>query len=61
MAYQPVVGRGAIAFVMGGVVVALAVLVWYLVAADGGNPFSRTPAGPSITIELPAVSVRPGN
>jgi len=61
MAYQPVAGRGAIAFVLGGVVVALAALVWYLVATDGGNLFGRAPAGPSITIELPAVSVSPGD
>jgi hypothetical protein len=60
MAYEPAAGRGAIAFVLGGVVVALVALVWYLSTAEGG--FLRpAPAGPSITIELPGVSINPGN
>lgn len=61
MAYEPAAGRGAIAFVLGGVVVALAALVWYLVSTEGGSFLRPAPAGPSITIELPAVSVNPGD
>ncbi|MCC5987262.1 MAG: hypothetical protein JJT95_06230 [Pararhodobacter sp.] len=55
MAEQTSGGRSTLAFILGGVVIAIAALVWYLAATDG-NIFSRStaPASPSVTIELPA-------
>ncbi|WP_162300752.1 hypothetical protein [Alkalilacustris brevis] len=43
-----------LAFVLGGVVIAIAGLVWYLVATDGARFWRSAPTGPSVTIELPA-------
>ena len=55
MSEQNTAGRGTLAFILGGVVIAVAGVVWYLAAGDG-SIFSRgtPPAGPSVTIELPA-------
>lgn len=55
MSEQNTAGRGTLAFILGGVVIAVAAVIWYL-AANDGNIFSRNaaPAGPSVTIELPA-------
>lgn len=55
MSDQSTSGRSTIAFILGGVVIAIAAVVWYLAANDRGF-FSSAPApnGPSVTIELPA-------
>lgn len=55
MSEQNAAGRSTLAFILGGVVIAIAAVVWYLAASDG-TFFSRSaaPAGPSVTIELPA-------
>ncbi|MCC5971743.1 MAG: hypothetical protein JJU15_17520 [Pararhodobacter sp.] len=58
MSEQNTAGRGTIAFILGGVVIAIAGVVWYLAASDS-NIFSRNaaPAAPSVTIQLPDAPV----
>ncbi len=54
MAEQNVSGRTTLAFVLGGVVIVVAGLVWYLASSDGDRFWRSAPAEPSVTIELPA-------
>ncbi len=60
MAEQTSGGRSTLAFILGGVVIAIAMVVWYLAATDN-NIFSRStaPAGSSVTIEMPAAPAAP--
>jgi len=55
MSEQNTAGRAPLAFILGGAVIAIIAVIWYLAASDS-NVFSRNaaPAGPSVTIEMPA-------
>lgn len=57
MSEQNVAGRGTLAFILGGVVIAVAGLIWYLASTEGNRFWQSAPASESsVTIEMPATS-----